>query len=116
MLRHRTRAAFPGATHQAGVLIAHEGAGTGLPRVRCLFADDYGTIGERSGRVTIDPVGDSSPSSSPLTGKSEDLDPEVREAWRPLSVSECFLEAVGEIEIGALNGLPSDTRLGVLYP
>jgi len=94
MLRQRTRAAyevlsFPGAARQAGVLAAHGGAGTGLPHVRCLFADQYGTIGEGSGRVATDPgsSSQSGPPSSLLIGEIEDLDPEVGEAWRPRSVS-----------------------------
>lgn len=107
MLRHRTRAAyevlsFPGAARQAGVLAAHGGAGTGLPHVRCLFADQYGTIGEGSGRVAIDPAGGSStsrPLSSLLIGEVEDLDPEVGEAWSPRSVSARFLGIVEEPEV-----------------
>ena len=109
MLRHRTRAAyevlsFPGAARQAGVLAAHGGAGTGFPHVRCLFADQYGTIGEGSGRVAIDPVGGSSPSrplSSLLIGEAEDLDCEVGEAWRPRSVSiRCLGTAVQSEGVG----------------
>lgn len=118
MLRQRTRAAyevfsFPGAARQAGVLAAHGGAGTGLPHVRCLFADQYGTIGEGSGRVAIDPLGGSSPSrpmSSLLIGEVEDLDIEVGEACRPRSVSvrsyeaRRFLREFGWRTLGSMAG------------